>query len=579
MQANEVQGIAASPGIAIAKAYVMQEKTFEVTRKQDISAEQEMMRLREAIQQSRAELEQIFHNALEEFGEDQAGIFEGHLFVLQDPEWLRSIEEKIAEESVNAEFALDQVTKELIQLFRSMKNAYMRERSIDIQDVSRRVMGHLLGASGQVDSPLEEPVIVIAHDLTPSDTAGLDVKYVVGIAADIGGRTSHSAIMARSMGIPAVVGLQNITERINGQTMVIIDGMDGKVIVNPSPEQLAHYEEKRDIYRDKQEGLTKLINEPTIMADGRRVELAANIGTPDDVEGAIRNGAEGIGLFRSEFLYMNRESMPDEEEQFQAYRKVAEGMDGKPVIIRTLDIGGDKELPYLQLPKEQNPFLGYRAIRLCLDRQEMFKTQLRAILRASRYGLVKIMYPMIAALEEFRQANQILAEAKEELIRENIAFHPDIEVGIMIEIPAAALAADALAKEADFFSIGTNDLIQYTMACDRMNEKISYLYQPFHPAVLRLIRMVIDAAHKKGKWVGMCGEMAADKMAVPVLMGLGLDEISMGASSILPVRQLIRQLNYGQMKELADKALELESSEQIRQLIQDEVAVIRGTDG
>ncbi|MFU1795764.1 phosphoenolpyruvate--protein phosphotransferase [Paenibacillus azoreducens] len=579
MQANEVQGIAASPGIAIAKAYVMQEKTFEVTRKQDISAEQEMMRLREAIQQSRAELEQIFHNALEEFGEDQAGIFEGHLFVLQDPEWLRSIEDKIAEESVNAEFALDQVTKELIQLFRSMKNAYMRERSIDIQDVSRRVMGHLLGASGQVDSPLEEPVIVIAHDLTPSDTAGLDVKYVVGIAADIGGRTSHSAIMARSMGIPAVVGLQNITGRINGQTMVIIDGMDGKVIVNPSPEQLAHYEEKRDIYRDKQEGLTKLINEPTIMADGRRVELAANIGTPDDLEGAIRNGAEGIGLFRSEFLYMNRESMPDEEEQFQAYRKVAEGMDGKPVIIRTLDIGGDKELPYLQLPKEQNPFLGYRAIRLCLDRQEMFKTQLRAILRASRYGLVKIMYPMIAALEEFRQANQILAEAKEELSRENIAFHPDIEVGIMIEIPAAALAADALAKEADFFSIGTNDLIQYTMACDRMNEKISYLYQPFHPAVLRLIRMVIDAAHRKGKWVGMCGEMAADKMAVPILMGLGLDEISMGASSILPARQLIRQLNYGQMKELADKALELESSEQIRQLIQDEVAVIRGTDG
>lgn len=579
MQANEVQGIAASPGIAIAKAYVMQEKTFEVTRKQDISAEQEMMRLREAIQQSRAELEQIFHNALEEFGEDQAGIFEGHLFVLQDPEWLRSIEEKIAEESVNAEFALDQVTKELIQLFRSMKNAYMRERSIDIQDVSRRVMGHLLGASGQVDSPLEEPVIVIAHDLTPSDTAGLDVKYVVGIAADIGGRTSHSAIMARSMGIPAVVGLQNITGRINGQTMVIIDGMDGKVIVNPSPEQLAYYEEKRDIYRDKQEGLTKLINEPTIMADGRRVELAANIGTPDDLEGAIRNGAEGIGLFRSEFLYMNRESMPDEEEQFQAYRKVAEGMDGKPVIIRTLDIGGDKELPYLQLPKEQNPFLGYRAIRLCLDRQEMFKTQLRAILRASRYGLVKIMYPMIAALEEFRQANQILAEAKEELSRENIAFHPDIEVGIMIEIPAAALAADALAKEADFFSIGTNDLIQYTMACDRMNERISYLYQPFHPAVLRLIRMVIDAAHRKGKWVGMCGEMAADKMVVPILMGLGLDEISMGASSILPVRQLIRQLNYGQMKELADKALELESSEQIRQLIQEKVAVIRRTDG
>ncbi|BFH64279.1 phosphoenolpyruvate--protein phosphotransferase [Paenibacillus azoreducens] len=579
MQANEVQGIAASPGIAIAKAYVMQEKTFEVTRKQDISAEQEMMRLREAIQQSRAELEQIFHNALEEFGEDQAGIFEGHLFVLQDPEWLRSIEEKIAEESVNAEFALDQVTKELIQLFRSMKNAYMRERSIDIQDVSRRVMGHLLGASGQVDSPLEEPVIVIAHDLTPSDTAGLDVKYVVGIAADIGGRTSHSAIMARSMGIPAVVGLQNITGRINGQTMVIIDGMDGKVIVNPSPEQLAYYEEKRDIYRDKQEGLTKLINEPTIMADGRRVELAANIGTPDDLEGAIRNGAEGIGLFRSEFLYMNRESMPDEEEQFQAYRKVAEGMDGKPVIIRTLDIGGDKELPYLQLPKEQNPFLGYRAIRLCLDRQEMFKTQLRAILRASRYGLVKIMYPMIAALEEFRQANQILAEAKEELSRENIAFHPDIEVGIMIEIPAAALAADALAKEADFFSIGTNDLIQYTMACDRMNERISYLYQPFHPAVLRLIRMVIDAAHRKGKWVGMCGEMAADKMAVPILMGLGLDEISMGASSILPARQLIRQLNYGQMKELADKALELESSEQIRQLIQEKVAVIRRTDG
>lgn len=573
MQANDMQGIAASPGIAIAKAYVMKERTFEITRKQDIAVEQEIVRLQKAIQQSGVELEQIYQSTLAELGEDQAAIFEGHLFVLQDPEWFRSIEEKIAKESVNAEFALDQVTKGLIQLFGSMKNEYMKERAIDIQDVSRRVMGHLLGISGQIDLQFKEPVIVIAHDLTPSDTAGLDTEYVVGIAADIGGRTSHSAIMARSMGIPAVVGLKDITQRVTDQTIVIIDGLDGKVIVNPSPEQLAHYEKKQNAYHSKREALTKLVDEPTVMADGRRVELAANIGSPDDLEGALRNGAEGIGLFRSEFLYMNRETMPDEEEQFQAYRKVAEGMDGKPVIIRTLDIGGDKELPYLPLPKEQNPFLGYRAIRLCLDRQDMFKIQLRAILRASHYGMIKIMYPMISTLAELRQANQVLAVVKEELIRENIAFNPDIQVGIMIEIPAAALAADTLAKEADFFSIGTNDLIQYTMACDRMNEKISYLYQPFHPSVLRLIRMVAEAAHKQKKWVGMCGEMAADKTAVPLLMGLGLDELSMSASSILPVRQMLRHLNYEQMKGLAGRALELESSEEIQRLIWDEVGL------
>jgi phosphotransferase system enzyme I (PtsI) len=573
MFTRSLQGMAASPGIAIGKAYIMEEKIVVILRKQDVEVEKEILRFHDSLQQSMLELKQIYENTRTEWGEAQAEIFEGHLFLLQDPDWKNSVEMKIKTESVNAEFALDQVTNQLIQLFGSMENDYMKERVADIRDVSRRVMEHLLGVTSIAAVPFEEPVIVIAHDLTPSDTAQLDKEHVVGFATDIGGRTSHSAIMARSMDIPAVVGLKDITSQIENGVIVIIDGNDGKVIVNPSAQQLTDYEEKRNTDRAEKETLTKLVDEPTITTDGRQVKLGANIGSPENLDGAVCNGAEGIGLFRSEFLYMNRKTMPDEEEQFLAYKKVAEGMKGKPVIIRTLDIGGDKELPYLHLPKETNPFLGYRAIRLCLDRQDIFIEQLRAILRASHYGKVKIMYPMISTLREVRQANEILSQVKEDLDGANIAYDSQIEVGIMVEIPAAALAADTLAKEVDFFSIGTNDLIQYTLACDRMNEKVSYLYQPYHPAILSLIRMVIDAAHKKKKWVGMCGEMAGDPIAVPLLLGLGLDEFSMSASSILPTRQLIKQLKYEKMQEMAKEALQLESQEEIKSFVQTQLTI------
>jgi phosphotransferase system enzyme I (PtsI) len=573
MFTRNLQGTAASPGIAIAKAYVMKEKKYVISRKQDVEVEKEILRFHDSLQQSMLELEQIYENARKEWGEAQAEIFEGHLFLLQDPDWKNSIEMKIKTESVNAEFALDQVTNQLIQLFGTMENDYMKERVADIRDVSRRVMEHLLVVTSKAEVPLEEPVIVIAHDLTPSETAQLDKEHVVGFATDIGGRTSHSAIMARSIDIPAVVGLKDITTQIENSMIVIIDGNDGKVIVNPSSEQLIDYEEKRNAYQAKKETLIRLVDEPTITADGRQVRLGANIGSPENLEAAVCNGAEGIGLFRSEFLYMNRNTMPGEEEQFQSYKKVAEGMKGKPVIIRTLDIGGDKELPYLHLPKEMNPFLGYRAIRLCLDRQDIFIDQLRAILRASHYGNVKIMYPMISTLTEVRQANEILSQVKEDLRVENIAYDSQIEVGIMVEIPAAALAADTLAKEVDFFSIGTNDLIQYTLACDRMNEKVSHLYQPYHPAILSLIRMVIEAAHKHKKWVGMCGEMAGDPIAVPLLLGLGLDEFSMSASSILSTRQLIKQLKYETMQEMAREALQLESQEEIKSFVQTQLTI------
>lgn len=495
---------------------------------------------------------------------------------MQDEEFVGQAKEKVRQEAVNAEFALQEVTQQLVDIFTSMDSEYMRERAADFRDVSQRVLGLLSGKKSAQLSDFDEAVVLFAHDLTPSDTAQLDRSKVAGFATNIGGRTSHSAIMARSMEIPAVVGLQHATESVETGDMIMLDGSSGIILINPDEDTLSLYREKKQKFEKRQEEMKLYKDKPSVTADGHEVELVANIGNPQDALGARNNGAEGVGLYRTEFLYMGRDSFPSEEEQYNSYVTVCEtiGSD-KPVVIRTLDIGGDKELPYLELPKEMNPFLGYRAIRLCLDRKDLFKTQLRAILRASAHGNVKLMYPMISTITELREANAILAETKAELDEEGIVYNKGMEVGMMIEVPAAAIIADQLAKEVDFFSIGTNDLVQYTMAADRMNEQVSHLTQPFNPAVLRLIRMVIDAAHQEGKWAGMCGEMAGNLKAVPILLGLGLDEFSMSASSVLSVRVLLSRLNRDEMKQLAEEALALETAEEIQYLVVERVAAVQ----
>lgn len=558
-----LNGIAASNGIAIAKAYLLVEPdlSFEKTTIGDPSAEVE--RFRAALKKSTSELEAIRDRAKVDLGEDKAAIFEAHLLVLNDPELTGPIEDKIQTDKVNAEFALKETADMFIMMFEQMDNEYMRERAADIRDVTKRVLSHLLGVHIVNPSMIAEEVIIVAEDLTPSDTAQLNRQFVKGFTTNIGGRTSHSAIMARSMEIPAVVGTKTATGEIRNGDLVIVDGLKGEVHINPTPELVEQYRKTHAEYETQKAEWAKLVNEKTVSADNHHVELAANIGTPNDLKGVIANGGEGVGLYRTEFLYMGRDQLPTEEEQFEAYKAVLEGMNGKPVVVRTLDIGGDKELPYLELPKEMNPFLGFRAIRLCLEEQGIFRTQLRALLRASSYGNLKVMFPMIATLDEFRSAKAILEEEKQKLISEGQKVADRIELGIMVEIPSTAVLADQFAKEVDFFSIGTNDLIQYTMAADRMNQRVSYLYQPYSPSILRLVKMVIDAAHAEGKWAGMCGEMAGDETAIPVLLGLGLDEFSMSATSILKARSLIRHLKKSDMEKLAQEVLNMQTTSQV----------------
>ena len=568
---TRLTGIAAADGIAIAKAYrfVQPDLTFAKTTVHDIEAEQK--RLAAALAKAEQELIVIRQQTLEKFSAEEAAIFEAHLLVVHDPELIGPINQKIADEAVNAEYALHEVTSMFVALFEGMDDEYMSARASDIKDVTNRILAHLLGVHIPNPSNINEQVIIVANDLTPSETAQLDRNYVLGFITDIGGRTSHSAIMARSLEIPAVVGAGVATTTIQDGDTIIVDGLTGQVLVNPSADVIADYQEKAQKYRVQQAEWSTLVNEQTVSKDGVHVELAANIGSPNDLDGVLRHGAEGIGLYRTEFLYMGRENLPSEEEQFTAYKTVLEGMKGKPVVIRTLDIGGDKHLPYLPLQEEMNPFLGHRAIRLCLDQQELFRTQLRALLRASVYGNLKIMFPMIATIQEFRAAKAILLEEKEKLIAGGIAVGSSIEVGMMVEIPSTAVMADIFAKEVDFFSIGTNDLIQYTMAADRMNEKVSYLYQPYNPAILRLIQMVIKAAHQEQKWVGMCGEMAGDEHAVPLLLGLGLDEFSMSATSILKTRALLKQLSVPEMQTLATEALQLATAEEVLEKVKQAV--------
>ncbi|MFP3126282.1 phosphoenolpyruvate--protein phosphotransferase [Ectobacillus funiculus] len=565
-----INGIAASEGIAIAKAFRLEHAELTVEKNSIASIEKEVLRFDEAVAKSKSELETIKEYARQELGDDKAEIFAAHLLVLNDPELLGPIKEKMKTEQVNAEYALHEIATMFVSMFESMDNEYMRERASDIRDVTNRVLSHLLGVTISNPSMISEEVVIIAEDLTPSDTAQLNRKFVKGFTTDIGGRTSHSAIMARSMEIPAVVGTKTVTGDIENGVLVIVDGLDGKVIVNPSAEIVKTYEEKKAAYEAQKAEWAKLVNEQTVSVDGHHVELAANIGTPEDVKGVLENGGEGVGLYRTEFLYMGRDCLPTEEEQFEAYKTVLERMKGKPVVVRTLDIGGDKELPYLELPKEMNPFLGFRAIRLCLEMQDMFRTQLRALLRASTYGHLKIMFPMIATLGEFRQAKEILLEEKEKLQVEGTKVSDNIEVGMMVEIPSSAVSADLFAKEVDFFSIGTNDLIQYTLAADRMNERVSYLYQPYNPAILRLIHMVIQAAHKEGKWVGMCGEMAGDEIAIPILLGLGLDEFSMSATSILKARSQIRNLSKEDIEKHMDAILSMSTAEEVVSFVKEQ---------
>lgn len=564
----KISGIAASAGIAVAKAFILKHPDYTITKTAVSDVELEIVKLESALEISKGELARIKSRTLAELGEKKAEIFESHLLILEDPELISPVMDKIREEAVNADYALQEVANQFIEMFENMKSTYLQERAADMRDVTKRVLNHLLGISYVSPAEISEEVIVIAEDLTPSDTAQLNRKYVKGFTTNIGGRTSHSAIMARSLEIPAVVGTKHVMSEVKAGDLIIVDGLSGDVLVNPGEAEVALYIAKQKEYDLQIAEWKKLREEPTVSADGKHVELAANIGTPNDVAGVIDNGGEGVGLYRTEFLYMGRDKLPSEEIQYNAYRTVLENMQGKPVVVRTLDIGGDKELPYLELPKEMNPFLGFRAIRLCLDRQDIFRTQLRALLRASVHGDLRIMFPMIATLGEFRAARDMLLQEKAKLLEEGKAVSDQIQLGIMVEIPSTAVLADQFAKEVDFFSIGTNDLIQYTMAADRMNERVSYLYQPYNPAILRLIKNVIDAAHAEGKWTGMCGEMAGDASAIPLLLGLGLDEFSMSATSILPARSQIAKLSAAEMKELAAKALQLGTAEEVAALVQ-----------
>ena len=570
---ENLKGIAASSGIAIGKAFLMIEPDLTVTYGTVSNKEEEITRFHEAVDAAKLELQMIRDRAEVDLGSENAAIFDAHLLVLSDPELIGTVEGRINDEEVNAETALQETADTLIVMFEQLDNEYMRERAADIRDVTKRVIARLLGVEVPNIGLIDEEVIIISKDLAPSDTAQLNRAFAKGFTTDMGGRTSHSAIMARSLEIPAVVGTKNATAAIKQGDLIVVDGDNGEVLINPSNEVIESYVAKISEQEAEKKELSLLKNKQTITLDGIHVEVAANIGTPKDVESVLENGGEGVGLYRTEFLYMERDALPTEEEQFQAYKQVLEQMGDKPVVVRTLDIGGDKQLPYLDLPEEMNPFLGFRAIRLCLEEQTIFRTQLRALLRASNFGNLKIMFPMIATLEEFREAKQLLLEEQEKLQQEGTLVSDQIEVGIMVEIPSTAILADQFAKEVDFFSIGTNDLIQYTMAADRMNESVAYLYQPYHPAILRLVKMVIDAAHAQGKWTGMCGEMAGDSIAIPLLIGLGLDEFSMSAPSMLKARNQINQLTQIEMKQVAEKALSMQTSEQVKQYVKETLKV------
>ncbi|MDF2653734.1 MAG: PtsA [Bacillota bacterium] len=570
-------GIAGSEGITAGKAYVFRKHQTEIDAVSVASAaiHTELDKLSEGIALSRTQLVRLKEKVEKELDESKAQIFEAHRMMLEDPEFIDAVKNEISSNSISAASAVKKVTEDYLAIFEQMEDDYMRERAADIKDVSSRLTRNILGISAWDLFSISSPVIIVAHDLTPSDTAMMNKEFVLGFTTDVGGRTSHTAIMARSLGIPAVLGLGNLSEKIKDGDDLIIDGIEGKLIVNPDERQKEHYDKKIEQFKTHRKKLAETALFPAETLDGKRVEIFCNIGMPNDIQSGAANGAEGVGLFRTEFLYMNNHALPSEEEQYEQYRKSAELLQGKPLIIRTLDIGGDKKLPYLPIPEEMNPFLGWRAIRICLERRDIFRSQLRAILRAGIHGNIQIMFPMISGIGEVREAKKVIEEVKEELRQEHAAFNETIPVGIMVEIPSAAITADAIAKEVDFFSIGTNDLCQYALAVDRMNPKVSGLYQPLHPGILRLIKNVIDASHKNGKITGMCGELAGTEEACVILLGLGLDEFSMSATSIPVIKDIIRSVTFKQAQEIATHALELETPEEVLEYSRSKLNEIR----
>ena len=555
-----LKGIAASAGISIARVYKLEAPKVEIVKKEgDPAAEVE--KFNAALEKTKKDIEGVKERAAKRLSEEELAVFDAHLMMAGDPEFASQIVNMIETDKVNAEYAADAVATQMVTMFESMDNDYFRERAADIKDVTFRLKCNLLGLTIPDLTAIDEDSIIVAYDLTPSDTAQLN-EYVKGFATAIGGKTSHSAIMANSLEIPAVVGCgEEVLNAAAQGDLMILDAVDGNVIINPDEAAVKEYEAKAEAFKAEKEALKVLVDAKTITTDGHQVELAGNIGGIKDVEGVLKNGGEGVGLFRTEFLYMDSDHFPTEEEQFEAYKAVL-----------TLDIGGDKKLKYFTFPEEMNPFLGYRAIRLCLDRTDIFRTQLRALIRASVYGKLCIMFPMIATVKEFCDAKAIYEEEKAKLIAEGVQVADDIEVGMMVEIPAAAVLADQFAKYADFFSIGTNDLIQYSMAADRMSEHVSYLYQPYNPSVLRLVKMTIEGAHKEGKWAGMCGAMAGEEYAAPILLGLGLDEFSMSATQILKARKIINGLSKKEMEELAAEAVNKQTADEVLEFVKAKLA-------
>ncbi|MDD4201978.1 MAG: phosphoenolpyruvate--protein phosphotransferase, partial [Candidatus Omnitrophica bacterium] len=564
-----LQGIPAASGVSIGRAYLMDSEEF-VIAKRNISPKEiktELHKFQEGLIKTREELLEIKNRISEEMGSEQAEIFTAHLLVIEDPILINDVVSKIKNDLLGVECVFLEVMKRYINVLSNTNDEYLRERVSDINDVGKRVLRNLLGSKKDYFEMLDENSIVVAYDLSPSDTATMHKKNVRAFCTDIGGKTSHTAIMAKSLEIPAVVGLEVASSKIKNGDVLIVDGTHGKIVINPTAQTLAKYKAEQKKFFEFEKDLAFIKDLPAETIDGKKISLAANIEMPEDVESVIAHNAEGIGLYRTEYFYMNRQGVPGEEELFQAYKTVAEKMKTNSVIVRTLDLGGDKFLSSLHVPREMNPFMGWRAIRFCLARPDIFKTQLRAILRASAYGNLKLMYPMISGLAELRSANKMLNEVREELHRESIPFDEKMEIGAMIEVPSAAIASDLLAAEVDFFSIGTNDLIQYALAVDRVNEKIAYLYKSSHPSVLRLIKMIIDNAHKKNIWVGMCGEMAGDPLFTILLLGMDLDHFSMSPVNLLEIKKIVRSVTYSDAKKFAKKVLSLKTTIEIDDII------------
>lgn len=562
-----MRGIATSSGIGIGRVFLYKEPEIEIIKENIQDIDLEVNRFKQSVNEAIVEIDRLYEFTLKNIGEKEAEIFSAHRMMLEDPEFISAIRNKIKNDKVKSEFAVNEVTDYYVSIFENIDDEYLRARAVDLKDVSKRLLRVLMGVKAMDLSTIDEKSIIVAEDLTPSDTAQMNREMVVGIVTELGGRTSHTSIIARTMEIPAIAGVKGITKLSYFDDHMIINGDSGEIILNPTREEILNHQEKALELAQFKKKLLDIKDNQSLSKDGHRVEITGNIGTPEDIERVLENGGEGVGLYRTEFLYMDRDRLPSEDEQFNAYKIVVEKLGKRTLVIRTLDVGGDKELPYLNLPKEMNPFLGYRAIRLCLDREDIFRVQLRAILRASAFGNVKIMFPMISDLSEVRQAKGIIEEIKIDLRQEEIQFDENIEIGIMVEIPAVAIHSRAFAKEVDFFSIGTNDLIQYTLAVDRGNQDIAYLYNQYHPSVLNLIRMTIENGHKEGIRVGMCGEAAGDRKLLPIFLAMGLDEFSMSPSLILSARDDLKRYSKKEIEHHLDKILSLARAEDVEKYI------------